>query len=163
VYIGTFSQSLAPALRVGFLVAPRDLVDAFHVAVDIGGHGMSAIEAGVLADFIDGMHLSKHLRVLRAAYRERQSALVAALADIGGVVRIEGLDAGTHLVAHLRPDADDIAISAAAARLGIEAPTLQAHAIDAVCPPALVLGYGSVDAQAIRAGARLLAKAIELG
>ena len=160
IYVGTLSQSLAPALRFGFLIAPPDLIEAFTVSVDVCGHGISPIEACTLTEFINGSHLAKHLRVLRSAYRERQRALVAALAEIPEIVRIEGTGAGTHLVAYLRADADDSAISAAAGRLGIEAPTLQAHAVEARCAPALVLGYGSTGQEAIRDGVALLARAI---
>jgi len=160
IYIGTFSQSLAPALRVGFLVAPADLIEAFRVAVYVCGHGISAIDAQVLTDFIDGSHLAKHIRLLRSAYRERQRELVAALARIPGIVRIDGLDAGTHIVAYLRADADEFAIAAAAARHGVEVSTLNAHAFETSCPPALVLGYGSVPPESIRSSAALLARAI---
>jgi len=161
IYVGTFSQSLAPMLRAGFAIVPHDLVEAFIVGRRISGYGIPAIEQATLADFISGGQFARHLRVLRAAYRERQTALIRGLAGIPAVTAVKGMLAGTHLVAHLAPGIDDLAASRAAARLGVEAPTLRAHALAAPCPRALMLGYGSTPAEMIGRGVELLGRALD--
>ena len=155
IYAGTFSHALAPVLRIGYVVSPPDLVDAFHAVAAISGGGPSMIEQAALAQFIGQGHLARHLRRLREAYAERQAALVAALENLDAVERIEGLDAGSHLVVHLR-DVDEERVSRAAAARRIEVPLVRAYGNGS----GLILGYGSTDVAAIREGVGALAAAI---
>ena len=155
IYVGTFSHALAPMLRTGYAVVPRDLVEAFRVAAAIAGGGPATIEQAALAEFITHGHLSRHLRRLREAYAERQAALVSALETIDAVQSIQGRDAGAHVVVHLA-GVDEERVSKAAAARGIEVPLVRAYGRGT----GLILGYGSIDVAAIREGVATLARVI---
>ena len=71
IYLGTFSKVLFPALRLGYLIVPPALVDAFLRARAVSGRTSSAIDQAVVADFIEEGHFERHIRRMRSAYRER--------------------------------------------------------------------------------------------
>ena len=81
VYIGTFSKVLFPALRVGYLVVPADLVRRFAAVREATDIFPPTLNQAVLADFIDQGHFARHLRRMRQLYRERRSVLVQALRE----------------------------------------------------------------------------------
>src|SRR5215211_5883732 len=78
IYLGTFSKVLFPALRLGYLVVPPDLVDAFVNARALLDRHSPILEQVVLADFIAEGHFLRHIRRMRALYAERQAVLLAA-------------------------------------------------------------------------------------
>jgi len=101
-YIGTFSKVLFPALRIGYLVLPADLVERFARVRDTLDVFPPTLVQAALADFINEGHFGRHLRRMRVLYLERSTALAEALTgQLGGVVRILGAEAGLHLVAAL--------------------------------------------------------------
>jgi len=153
IYIGTFSHLLAPALRIGFAVVPHDLLQAFQVIATVAGRGPSTIEQAALAEFITSGHFERHLRRLRTAYAEREAQLVRHLRALDAVEAIHGLGAGSHLVIHVR---DEARVAKACAANGVEVPLVR----DYGNARGLILGYGSTDANAIRAGMAVLAAAI---
>lgn len=98
VYLGSASKSLSPALRLGWMVLPPDLVDrAVHHA---GGQQwmVNAVTQLTMADFIRSANYDKHIRRMRARYRRRRDILAARLADFAPTVGISGLSAGLHLL-----------------------------------------------------------------
>jgi GntR family transcriptional regulator/MocR family aminotransferase len=119
VYAGTASKTLAPGMRLGWLVLPRDLVDDVAAAKVLADRGSSALEQLALADFLDRGEFDRHLRRLRPVYRRRRDALLAALAERLPDLEPAGIAAGLHLVAWLPPDLDEAAVVAAAARHGV--------------------------------------------
>ena len=161
IYIGSFSELLAPALRFGYLVIPPDLVPAFTIARSISGRGTPTIDQIVLAKFIADGHLGRHLRRVREACSERQSLLIAGLSTVSAFTGVSGTSAGTHLVAHLKSSIDDVNISSRARALGVEAPAIRLYAASAHIDPALVLGFGSTDRHAIATGLNLLREALQ--
>jgi GntR family transcriptional regulator/MocR family aminotransferase len=144
VYVGTFSKILFPALRVGYLVIPPDLVARFrHLrgAMDIFP---APLLQAALAEFIAEGHFARHLRRMRAVYAERRRALVSALArEIGESVQVVGEQAGMHLVALLPPGTDDRLVAVRAARRGISAAPLSSCYEGRKRRSGLVLGFGS--------------------
>lgn len=155
IYVGTFSHALAPMLRIGYAVVPRDLIGAFRVVAAIAGGGPAMIEQAALAEFIRDGHLARHLRRLREAYAERQAALVSVLQTMDAIESIQGCDAGSHLVVRLR-GIDETRVASAAAARGIETPLVSKYGHGT----GLVLGYGSTDVTAIREAAATLGKII---
>ncbi len=145
VYIGTFSKVLYPALRLGYLVVPPDLVDAFVAARELSDRHSPVIEQAVLADFIAEGHFARHVRRMRTLYAGRQNALVeAARGELGGLLDVGPAEAGMHLVGFLPEVADDCEASRRAAALGIEAPSISAHALSGCRTPSpLVPDYCS--------------------
>jgi GntR family transcriptional regulator/MocR family aminotransferase len=161
IYLGTFSNVLAPALRMGFIVAPHGLVDRFAAARSVSGRGVPAIDQAVLAAFLGEGHLARHIRTMRSVYIERQQQLRSELAaQLAGVVVAPEKAAGMHVVGWLPHDYDATRVSAAAMELGIEAPALCAYSSRPL-DPALVLGYGAVRPAEMRDAVCRLARAIE--
>ncbi len=116
VYIGTFSKVLFPALRVGYLVVPKDLVRRFAAVRETMDIFPATFNQAVLADFIEEGHFARHLRRMRQLYRERRTVLAKSLRDeLGGVLRVLGDQAGVHLVATLPKGRRDRGISLEAA------------------------------------------------
>ena len=164
IYLGTFSKVLFPALRLGYVVAPPDLVDAFIKARAMTGWCSSMLDQAVLAEFIAEGHFARHIRRMRSLYAERQSALVeAAQRELGDLLQIQAHPAGIHLVGWLSAGLDDTAVSREAARLGVEAQPLSAFCFKKggqSLRSGLVLGYGAHDGREIKRGMSKLAQAI---
>ena len=161
LYIGTFSKTLAPALRLGYVIVPEELIDAFRAARAISGGHSPTLDQGVLADFIGEGHYVRHVRRVRALCAERQQALLAAAAhEIGDAMRLEPDAAGLHMVGWLPPRASDQSATAAAAREGVDVMPLSRYSAVPPARGALLLGYAAFNDGEIRAGIRKLARAL---
>ena len=161
LYIGTFSKTLAPALRLGYLIVPDALVDVFRAARAVSGGHSPTLEQGVLADFIGEGHYVRHVRRVRALCAERQQSLLAAAAsEIGGAMDLSPDAAGLHMVGWLPPGESDRLAAAAAAREGVEVAPLSRYAAAPLAREALLLGYAAFDEGAIREGMQRLARAL---
>ncbi len=151
--LGTVSKSLAPALRLGWIAAPPALAATLARAKQVTDRGSPGLDQLALALLIETGRYDRHLRRMRAEYAARRDALVRALAEHAPSVRLTGLAAGFHAVAHLPAGtAQDTVITAARARsVGLYGmSTYRAgHAPD---PPQLVLGFGNTSQRAIHAG-----------
>jgi GntR family transcriptional regulator / MocR family aminotransferase len=159
VYAGSVSKTLAPALRLGWLVVPESLVGELAQAKAQDDLGTPVIEQLALADFVERGELDRHLRRTRGAYRRRRDALIAALARHLPTVRVSGIAAGLHLLAHLPAGVDEPAVVEAARARGIGLQGLREHRL-LPGPAALLLGYGRIAEPAIEPGVRELAAAV---
>jgi GntR family transcriptional regulator/MocR family aminotransferase len=149
IYIGTFSKVLFPALRVGYLVIPTELVERFKEVRETMDICPPALIPAVLADFIVEGHFARHLRRTSLLYRERRGVLVNALGDnFGSRMEVVGSEAGMHLVALCAKPSDRM-IAGAAAKNGLWTMPLSACYLGAADRQGLVLGYGGVTAEAI--------------
>jgi GntR family transcriptional regulator/MocR family aminotransferase len=158
LYVGTFSKTLAPALRVAWIVVPDALVDAFAAARAVVSGGPAFPLQAALAAFVAEGHFALHVRRASAVYRDRRDALARALERrLGTFVRVQGAATGLHLVA--RFDGDDVAVAAAAAAENVVAPPLSGYSIDGRGPTGLVLGFAAAGPVAIEAAAERLERA----
>jgi len=162
IYIGTFSKVLFPALRLGYVVVPVDLVPAFSAARDAADIFSSTLYQAVLTDFIREGHFARHIRRMRMLYMDRRRTLVNAIQkELGDLIEVIGAEAGMHLVALLSRGINDVAVSRNAAQRGISAMPLS------VCyskPPArggLILGYGGANAHQIHDGVGKLRMSVQ--
>src|SRR5262249_1460081 len=164
IYIGTFSKVLFPALRLGFIVTPRDLVDAFVTARATLGWCSPTLDQAVLADFITQGHFIRHIRRMRTIYAERQAVLIDALEhEAGDLLEIKPADAGIHVTCSLSNRIDDRAVSREAAELGVVAQPLSAFRVDesVAVRSGLILGYGAYNIRQIKEAARKLGTALK--
>lgn len=162
IYIGSFSKTLFPALRLGFLIVPTDLLDPLVAARSVADQHPPVHDQAVLADFILEGHFARHLRRMRTAYRERFEALAAAAERFcGGALRLRTVRTGLHVVADL-DGVDALRVSAEAARRGIEVTPLAVYfAQRANAANGLVLGFAAVRPEVLSIGVERLAAAIE--
>jgi GntR family transcriptional regulator/MocR family aminotransferase len=157
IYVGTFSKVMFPALRLGYMVVPNDLVEAFSAARDAMNQFSSTLYQAVVADFIREGHFARHIRRMRMLYLERRTALVEAIQNqLKNRLEVIGAEAGMHLAALLPPGLSDVAISKKAAEIGISAMPLSSCYLKTPVRPGLILGYGGTDASQIRDGMRKL-------
>ncbi|WP_037494811.1 MocR-like pyridoxine biosynthesis transcription factor PdxR [Solirubrobacter soli] len=152
VYLGTTSKTLAPALRLGWLVAPPALAEEIareRWSVDSGG---PAIDARAYARMLVTGEVDRHLRRTRREYRERRDALVAALEERLPRCRVTGVAAGLHLLLRLPPGTDEAAV---VQQLGERRIRIRGLAGYRLRPrdddPALVIGYGRLPLASIDA------------
>lgn len=161
LYVGTFSKTLSPALRLGYLIVPDELVDVFRVARAVSGGHSPTVDQSVLADFIGEGHYGRHVRRVRALCAERQQALLAvAERELGGVLALAPDAAGLHMVGWLPPRANDQRAADAAQREGVDVTPLSRYSAIRPARGALLLGYAAFDERAIRSGVRRLARAL---
>jgi GntR family transcriptional regulator/MocR family aminotransferase len=153
VSIGTVSKSLAPALRLGWMLAPPSLAAAVLEHKLLNDRGSPALDQLALARLIESGRYDRHLRRMRPVYAARRAALLAALAEHAPGVRVTGLDAGFHAVAHLdAPGGEAALVEAARARgVGLHGMSM-CRADGGDTPVQLVLGFGNTGERAVRAG-----------
>jgi GntR family transcriptional regulator/MocR family aminotransferase len=159
VYAGSVSKTLAPALRLGWLVAPERLAGAIAAEKASDDLGTPVVEQLALADFLERGQLDRHLRRTRATYRARRDALVAALARHLPACAPAGVAAGLHLIVHLPAATDERAVLERSRTRGVALYGLSEHSMRPQ-PPALLLGYGRIAQPAIEPGVRELAAAL---
>ncbi|MBB5791798.1 PLP-dependent aminotransferase family protein [Jiangella mangrovi] len=160
VYVGTFSKTLLPGLRLGYVVVPPSLRDAIRAARQLAdGHGPVATQAA-LARFMDEGQLARHIRRTAKVYARRRSALLDGL---GGALApyLEAVPsaAGLHVCALLRSGDRRVAEAAAdrARAAGVAVGTLSEYGTE---PTGFALGYGAVEAADVPGGLELLAEAL---
>lgn len=159
VYAGTASKTLAPGVRLGWLVLPGRLVGPVTEAKLLADRQCGTVEQLTLAEFITSGGYDRHIRRCRLAYRRRRDRLHAALRRHAPQVRLAGVAAGMHTLTVLPPGRSEAAAVARLARRGVTCEGLGSyHAGGPAHPPALVVGYGTPPEHAFTAAiARLVA------
>ncbi|MFF6805223.1 aminotransferase class I/II-fold pyridoxal phosphate-dependent enzyme [Streptomyces sp. NPDC012616] len=145
VYLGTASKSLAPGLRLGWMVLPPGVAEEVTAAKG-GVDTCGALDQLTLAEFIASGAYDRHVRAMRTRYRRRRDALVAVLADRAPALRVTGIAAGLHAVLCLPPGTEAAVVRAAARQgLAVDGLTPRHRHAGAVAAPldALVVGYGT--------------------
>ncbi len=162
VHAGSFSKTLFPGLRLGYVVLPDALLDAFVDAKSISDRYAPAFMQAVLADFILEGHFGRHLRRMRMLYGGRREALLDGLArTLGGAIDVVGAPAGLDLALRFVEPIDDIALVASLSRRGISAEALSALYTRPPGRAGLLLGFAAVAERRIGDGVVGLARAFE--
>ncbi len=163
IYVGSFSKTLFPGLRIGYLVVPETLAESFATAsAELYREGQ-LLQQAVLAEFIAEGHFTSHIRKMRTLYGQRRQALLdAAERRYGGALPAVGGDAGLHLVMQLPGGADDRAVAAAALERNIVVRALSGYyAQRSRATPGLLIGYACVPDDEIAPSFDTLADAID--
>ena len=151
--IGTVSKALVPAIRLGWVLVPPALVEAVAEEKTLSDRGTSGLDQLAVAALLESGRYDRHLRRMRAGYAKRREALIGALAQHAPGVRLTGLAAGFHAVAHLPSRADEAGVVAAARERSVGLYGMSLNRSDgSVRPPQLVIGFGHVAERAIEAG-----------
>ena len=160
IMIGSFSKLLFPALRIGYIVAPpalADFVAFFRFQTDF--HAVH-LEQAVLTDFIDGGHLSRHVRRMREIYASRHAALIEASRKyLAGVLDVKNVHCGLYTAAYLKNAMSSGEAETAALTAGVDTLSLDRFTLSVPDPKGLLLGFASFNETAIREGTRRLARA----
>jgi GntR family transcriptional regulator/MocR family aminotransferase len=162
IYMGTVSKTLAPALRLGWLVLPPALVELVAQQRTLADHGAPTLDQLALARLIDSGAYDRHLRQARRRYRARRDALIDAVGRHLPGARVTGLAAGLHAIVRLPREVQGAALMRAAAERSVGVYPL---ALGYMQPPlegdGIVLGYANLTESRIEQGVRLLAGVIE--
>jgi GntR family transcriptional regulator/MocR family aminotransferase len=147
IYVGTFSKTLFPSLRIGYVVIPPDLVDRFATVRHAMDLGPPYFYQAVLTDFMNEGHFARHIRRMRLLYGQRRAALVDGLQkEFGSTLEVLGSEAGLHLAVTLPKGVHDqeVVVRAAAQKLWIF-PLSPAY-LGTSARQGLVLGFGTTTA-----------------
>ncbi len=169
IYVGTLSKVLFPGLRLGYMVLPAALVEAFAQGKAIIDRHTAIVPQAVLADFIAEGHFARHIKRTREVYAERRAALLQAIeAQLADELHVGAADTGLHLPVMFRRRRDDLAVSHAALERGIEARALSqfynADALPASAPArasGLLLGFAAVPPAGIKRGVAVLREVLK--
>jgi GntR family transcriptional regulator/MocR family aminotransferase len=167
LFAGSFSKVLFPALRLGYLVVPEDLVERFTAAKSILNRHAPLLEQTVLCDFLEGGHFGRHLRRMRELYSERLGVLLEeGRRHLAGAVEISEIEAGLQTVGWLAKGLDATAVAEACAERGLEVTALDwfyrsAEEFQQRQGDGLQLGFAAVGPSEIRRGVEEMARVLE--
>lgn len=157
IYIGTFSKTIFPTLRIGCLVVPPELVDIFVTARSLNDVGSGLLDQAILTEFMNEGHFARHIRRMRTLYAYRQSILVRECKkQLGECLEVNAASAGMHLVGWLSPGVSDKLVSARANSLGLKLNPLSNYCLTQAQRGGLILGYTAFDEKQIIQGVKKL-------
>ena len=160
-YVGTVSKTLAPALRIGWIVAPARLLGDIEQEFRVSAAQPPTIDQVALAGLVEDGGLDRHLRAMRRRYRAKRELLIDTLAQHAPAVRLSGAAAGLHVMAWLPAACDEHAVALRAGELSVGVHELHRNCMaEGEWPAALLLGYALPTEAEISTGAQLLAQAI---
>jgi GntR family transcriptional regulator/MocR family aminotransferase len=160
LYAGTVSKTLAPGLRLGWLIVPHDLVAMVKAEQRRWNQGSPRIDQNALAVFIETGEYDRHLRAMRRIYRARRDVLMRVIEEFLPEAEPRGIAAGLHVTLYLPGTVDEAQVCSAMARRGVAIDGLAKYRLVAGGPPALLLGYGCASESSLKAAIRILADVI---
>ena len=165
IYMGTFSRAIAPAIRVGYLVLPKELLGKYLEQARFYSSTVSRVDQKILTYFINGGYFERHLNRMREIYKGKHDCLLSALKPLEDQFEIEGEFAGLHVLLTSKRGMLEEELFRAAAHAGVRVYGLSGffiHEEHAEKKNTVVLGYARLDEEQIREGAGLLLKAFSM-
>ncbi|MCI8895946.1 MAG: PLP-dependent aminotransferase family protein [Lachnospiraceae bacterium] len=162
IYLGTFSKSIAPAIRVSYMVLPLELMAPYRERCGFYSSTVSRLQQQMLYHFMKDGYFERHLNKMRSIYRARHDRLTALLRQRPWVLRLRGEGAGLHVLAETDPVLPEQELVARAGALGVRVYGLREYMISEGQPqpwgehPVLLFGYGALDEEQITEGIHLL-------
>ncbi len=157
IYVGTFSKTLFPSLRLGFMLVPEHMVGIFDGIFSSWVSGPPTSTQAIVADFMDEGHFATHIRMMRRLYKARYDTLMTASAILPDSIAIQPATSGFHTVAYLDPGVDTQQLIAQAAARNLTLTSLGGYCMEPMTQKGLVLGFGSAKPEDIASGIRRLA------
>ncbi|MET3139657.1 GntR family transcriptional regulator/MocR family aminotransferase [Undibacterium sp. GrIS 1.2] len=164
IYLGTFSKTMFPALRIGFMVVPTSMVETLTQLLEQSIPRGRVADQLALAEFLLSGQFAMHLRRMRRLYRQRRNTLCIALeTHVGSIGRVYGESAGMHLILYLDNSVSDVLVSSHALQKGIVAQPMSVHAVEEGTTRCngLILGYAQLQPSQIVAAVKELAAIIQ--
>lgn len=162
IFGGSFTNVLFPALRLGYVVVPENLIDVFAAAGSVSTHHPPLIDQAILCDFIREGHFARHIRKMRELYAERLQVFVEAARErLGDVLDVASVEAGLRTVGWLHRGISAEQAAQAAAKRNVEVVPLSRYAYGKTRRNGLVFGFAAVDERELRRGIDDLANAFD--
>jgi GntR family transcriptional regulator/MocR family aminotransferase len=159
IFGGSFSAVMFPAMRLGYLVVPSDMIDVFAAAQSVSTHHPPILGQAILCDFIREGHFARHIRRMREVYAERLGVLLDSARDkLAGKLEISNVEAGLQTVGWLKDKATAENLVQAVAKRNVELRTLRQYSFGRAPANAVVLGFAAVEPKELRRGVEELAR-----
>ena len=161
IYLGTFSKSIAPSLRISYMVLPQQLMERYRAVCGFYSTTVPRMQQEILREFLRDGHFERHLNKMRGIYRGRHDFLIGELKKRSWVLSVSGDHAGLHVLVEADTGCSEREICERAAAQGVKVSGLGEYALtkengsDRKCP-VLLLGYGSLTEQEIQMGLAVL-------
>lgn len=160
MYFGTFSKTMFPALRIGFTVAPKELIDDMANYRAVTDHQTNALSQRALAGFIETGAFEKHVHRMRRIYARKRRCLSDAIAAAGLPGKLTGTDTGLNGLVRLTARIPAAEVAQAAAARGLCVTPISRYATSRRRDDALVLGYGALSHAEIEEGIGVLSRLV---
>jgi GntR family transcriptional regulator/MocR family aminotransferase len=161
IFAGSFTAVLFPALRLGYLVVPEEMVDVFAAAESVSTHHPPLLDQAILCDFITEGHFARHIRRMRELYAERLGVLLeCAREKLAGAVEISTVEAGLQTVGWLKRGIRAERVAEMAAGRNVEVVPLSRYASGRSRREGLILGFAAMDPRELRRGVEELARVL---
>ncbi|MGB8454419.1 MAG: PLP-dependent aminotransferase family protein [Anaerocolumna sp.] len=164
IYLGTFSRAVAPAIRVGYMVLPKKLLELYKQNLYHYSSTVSRVDQNIITHFITDGYFERHLNKMRKLYKGKHDLLVQSLKIFKDKVTLEGENGGLHLVLHFLSNASEKEIIEAAAKKSIKLYGLSEHYLNKPEPPpmpSILLGYANMTEAGIPDGIHALYNVLE--
>lgn len=156
LYVGTFSKTLFPSLRLGFVVVPERMIGIFDDVFTSWISGPATMTQATVSDFMDEGYFATHIRIMRRLYKARYDALMDAAQSLPPTIRVQPTTSGFHTPAYLDPHLDEGEVTAQARAKGIILAPLGQYCLTPIAQKGLVLGFGSCQPDQIAKGIDVL-------
>jgi GntR family transcriptional regulator/MocR family aminotransferase len=158
IYVGTFSKSLFPSLRLGYLLAPGGLTDIFRDISSSFLSGVPTAQQAIVADFMEEGLFATHIRQMRRLYKERHDRLLTETRRLSDWLDVKPASGGFHTVGYINDDMDEQVLVECAARENVVVAPLGRYCLAPVVQKGIVLGFGACHEHEIKKGVNVLAK-----
>lgn len=152
LYVGTFSKSLFPSLRLGFVMVPERMIDTFGRVFSSWISGPPTATQAIVSDFMDEGHFSTHIRMMRRLYKARYDALMSAARTLPKTIRLQETSSGFHTPAYLDAKVDEQALVEQARIKNVTVAPLSQYCLAPIARKGLVIGFGSTMPDDIKQG-----------
>jgi GntR family transcriptional regulator / MocR family aminotransferase len=159
IYLGTFSKVLSPALRVGYIIAPKEILEYLHPHKYLADYHTSTPLQLALAAFVEAGYLEQHVKKMRRVYAHKRQMLAQKLQKVQGAANLTGIEAGLHALLELRGvDAEEFAAHALLQNVKVK--TVASYYAGDVLRNGLLLGYGGLSEHRLTKGTEVIVKAV---